>query len=87
MSHPATLATVLYSVAWDLCKCPSDSSSDSNFAAVAFSFAQPLLFWPTAWPSQMGRVTVIPAWYHVGDIDNHQVLCTGLFVGIYGRLS
>jgi len=90
VSHPATLATALYSVFWDLCKCPSDNSDNSdnsNFAAVAFSFAQPLLFWPAAWPSQMGRITVIPAWYQVGDIDSHQVLHIGLLVGIYDRLS
>ena len=58
--HTATLATALYRVVWDLCKCPSGSSSGSYFPATAFPFTQPLLLWPTAWLSQMGRITAIP---------------------------
>ena len=72
--HTTTLATALYNVFWDLCECPSGSgsSSDSNFPEAAFSFTHPLLFRPTAWLSQMGRITVIPAWCQVGDIDSHR---------------
>jgi len=66
VSHTATLATALYSVFWDFCKCPGDGGSDRGFAAAAFSFAQPLRFWPTAWLSQVRRITVIPGWCQVG---------------------
>ena len=81
VSHTATLATALYNVVWDLYKCPSGSRSSSYFLAAAFSFTQSLFFWPTARLSQMGRITVIPAWCQVGDIDSHQVLRIGLLVG------